>query len=872
MQRQAARQAAAQARKAKRQAAKTSGAALATFLPALGPDYFGTDPNYANSPLPMGGIGSIVPVFGGSEYTAPVVSIDDAYKSGSGATADAVMTNGVITSFNITNAGINYLAPVVTVTDPTGSGVNARVVLTNLVPATGMRKFIDPLAVPPIAAGSTCSSVGYAGAQAADCYEIWLVEYTQKMHADLPPTKLRGYVEVINGVQQTPSYLGPIIVAQRDKPVRVTFRNKLPIGAGGNLFIPTDTTYMGAGTGPAGGSYTQNRAAVHMHGGTTPWISDGTIHQWVTPAGENPAYPKGVSVRQVPDMTDPGAGALTFYYTNQQSARLMFYHDHAVGITRLNVYAGEAAGYVVTDSTEQGLISSGLLPGIGTPLIIQDKSFVPGPAQLRAQDPSWAWGSGTNPGANGNGDLWFPHVYMPNQNPYDTTGANAMGRWDYGPWFWPPFTGLIHGAVANPYCNPDPAGNCTTAGEPPVVPGTPNPSGTPESFMDTMVVNGTAFPTMTVPAGPVRFRILSVGNDRFLNLSLFVAATKDSPTTAGATGPPTLCTNNATVTPDRCTEVAMVPFNSAQNVATPFPSWWYTIISNGFTFDDRAGGVPDPRYRGPAMIQIGTEGGFLPAPVVIKNQPVNYVYNRRDITVGNVNEKALFLGPAERADVIVDFTNFAGKTLVLYNDAPAPVPASDPRLDYYTGDPDNTDTGGAPSTQPGYGPNTRTVMQIVVQGNPAAGIAVDDVNSNLLGQLTTALPAAFAASQDKIIVPQTPYKAVYPTDPTPGLNTDVPGGNLSTIQATTMTFAPLGQTTPLTFDMEPKSIIEDFTLDYGRMNALLGVEMQKHQHIQPDLDPAGARGSSGGPCKGDGSGHDSGRNGSGWNPDLEDHA
>ena len=280
------------------------------------------------------------------------------------------------------------------------------------------------------------------------------------------------------------------------------------------------------------------------------------------------------------------------------------------------------------------------------------------------------------------------------------------------------------------------------------------------------------------------------------------------------------------MTPDKCTEVAMVPFNSAQNVATPFPASWYTIINNGFTFDDRSGGVPDPRYRGPAMIQIGTEGGFLPAPVVIKNQPVNYVYNRRDITVGNVNEKALFLGPAERADVIVDFSKFAGMTLILYNDSPAPVPAADPRLDYYTGDPDNTDTGGAPSTQPGYGPNTRTVMQIVVQGTTTGSIAVDDVNQTLLTQLQAALPAAFAASQDKIIVPQTPYKAAYPTDPSPGLNTDVAGGNLSTIQATTMTFAPLGQTTPLTFSMEPKSIIEDFTLDYGRMNALLGVEIK----------------------------------------------
>ncbi len=48
------------------------------------------------------------------------------------------------------------------------------------------------------------------------------------------------------------------------------------------------------------------------------------------------------------------------------------------------------------------------------------------------------------------GDLWFPHVYMPNQNPADMTGANAVGRWDYGPWFWPPFVNLLHGQVHEP--------------------------------------------------------------------------------------------------------------------------------------------------------------------------------------------------------------------------------------------------------------------------------------------------------------------------------------------------------------------------------------------------------------------------------------
>ena len=64
----------------------------------------------------------------------------------------------------------------------------------------------------------------------------------------------------------------------------------------------------------------------------------------------------------VPDCTAATDGCQTFYYTNQQSARLMFYHDHAWGITRLNVYAGEAAGYVISDATEQKLVDDGTIP------------------------------------------------------------------------------------------------------------------------------------------------------------------------------------------------------------------------------------------------------------------------------------------------------------------------------------------------------------------------------------------------------------------------------------------------------------------------------------------------------------------------------
>ena len=298
-----------------------------------------------------------------------------------------------------------------------------------------MAKFVDTL--PGLGSGKKNNlgqylslgkpdTVTYPG---SDYYEIDLIEYRERMHSDLPApgTLLRGYIQVNKGTDtascggpaQPPCsaayntlfpdpvhYLGPSIIARRDRPVRIKFTNRLPVGAAGDLFIPVDTTVMGAGSGPAYpgalrgqgancdntvdgntcASYTQNRATLHLHGGRTPWISDGTPHQWITPKDENTPYPQGVSVQNVPDMPDPGDGSMTFYYSNQQSARLMFYHDHAFGITRLNVYAGEAAGYVITDQYEQDLVTRGLLPPDQIPLIIQDKTFVDA-SEIRKYDP-----------------------------------------------------------------------------------------------------------------------------------------------------------------------------------------------------------------------------------------------------------------------------------------------------------------------------------------------------------------------------------------------------------------------------------------------------------------------------------------------------
>jgi len=304
---------------------------------------------------------------------------------------------------------------------------------------TALRKFVDSL--PGLGAANANNLgqylpiatpvTGKPGVPAdGDYYEIGVVEYAEKMHSDLPKkTRLRGYVDLnpafgaISSAHGRAHYLGPVIVARRDRPVRVKFSNLLPTGSAGNLFIPVDTSLMGAGKGPGGnfprqfggripafsnftGNYTENRATLHLHGGNTPWISDGTPHQWTVPVGETSTpYQKGVSTRNVPDMPATGPGEMTFFYTNQQSNRLMFYHDHSLGITRLNVYAGEAAGYLLWDSVEDNLITTGILPNVGDvyrygiPLVIQDKTFVP--QNIDVQDALWTKNSKGAPTTGG---------------------------------------------------------------------------------------------------------------------------------------------------------------------------------------------------------------------------------------------------------------------------------------------------------------------------------------------------------------------------------------------------------------------------------------------------------------------------------------
>jgi spore coat protein A len=344
---------------------------------------------------------------------------------------------------------------------------------------TNIRKFVTSLpGLGPSAANeigqyiplATKRSINFAGIP-TDFYNLAVTQFSETMHPDLPgPTHFFGYTDLATFDQK---YLAGAIVSTKGTPAMLTVTNWLPR----KHILPVDPTVMAGPNGLTVGDLPINRIVTHLHGGLTPWFSDGTPFQWYTPWGEH-----GSSFSNVPGFPVP-PGTASHYYTNQQSARLVWYHDHAMGITRLNAYAGIASAFIITDDFEAGLVSSGLLPDlVGIPLIIQDKSFVP--CDIYRQDPTWRWG---NPG-----DLWYPHSYE--ANILSGGVPNPKGRWDWGPTYTPPAFGT------SPL---------------------PKVSLVPEAFFDTVVINGGVYPKVSVSPKRTRFRLLNGSQARFYHLNLY---------------------------------------------------------------------------------------------------------------------------------------------------------------------------------------------------------------------------------------------------------------------------------------------------------------------------------------------------------------
>jgi len=368
----------------------------------------------------------------------------------------------------------------------------------------------------------------------------------------LPPTTVWSYGSTAfpGTVAQGGSFNYPsfTIEAQYNRPVRVNWINGLVKKNGHYLphLLPVDQTLHWAN--PPGGmamrdmrgtTPTPYRGPVpivtHVHGAQTHEESDGYAEAWYLPAARN--IPRGYATvgswyntfaRKFKAKTGQGWnwGSAVFQYPNDQRASTLWYHDHTLGMTRLNVYAGPAGFYLLRGGPAD--LPPGTLPGpapamgdptgmkyFEIPIAIQDRSF------------------------HRDGSLFFPDSRT----------------------FFDEFEGpYIPDSDISPIWNP-------------------------EFFGNTMVVNGRTWPVLEVEPRRYRFRLLNGCNSRFLILKMVSNPLEPRP-------------------------------------AAPVLPFW----------------------------QIGTEGGFLPAPVQLDQ---------------------LLMGLAERADVIVDFTGFRpGDEVCLINEAP----------------------------------------------------------------------------------------------------------------------------------------------------------------------------------------------------------
>ena len=429
-------------------------------------------------------------------------------------------------------------------------------------------------------------------------YTIGMSEFTDQVHPSLGPTKFWGYQPsaALGGGVQPQKHLGGVIVAQRGVPIQLTFTNNLP----STHIIPVDPTIEGANLG-------DNRATVHLHGGLVPWTSDGGPHTWFAPNGA-----KGISYVDAGINPALAPNQAEYYYPMNQSARFLWYHDHAWGTTRVNAYAGLASALLLRDAFENNLKNQGLpeyieAGGRELPIVVQDKVFVG--TNIGQADPTW-------PGPSADGSLWYAHQY-------DTAIFGKLGP--------------------------------TPAGPPPAV------SVVPEFFGDTMLANGTVYPQVTVEARRYRLRILNACNARFLNLQMYVDDGSPNGITLGNAG---------------------VPLNApARNAAAP-----------------NKPGKPTSNF-----LVLGTEGGFLPTPALVPNGvPFN----------GTTAGGSLLLAPAERVDVLFDFSAHVGQSIILYTDAPSPFPMGAPINDYFPGLNNKNPVNAL--TPPGFGPNTRVIMRFIV--------------------------------------------------------------------------------------------------------------------------------------------------------------
>ncbi len=180
--------------------------------------------------------------------------------------------------------------------------------------ASTLAQFVDPLPIPEIAQPVGLRPISGNRQARLPYYRVAMREFRSQFHRDLKPTRQWGYGSISPG---------PTFDVRSDQGILVEWSNELPT----QHFLPIDHTLHGAEADKP-----EVRTVVHLHGAKTPAESDGYPENWFT-SGKSAIY----------------------HYPNQQDAAMLWYHDHALGINRLNVFAGLLGVYLLRDEVEDSL-------------------------------------------------------------------------------------------------------------------------------------------------------------------------------------------------------------------------------------------------------------------------------------------------------------------------------------------------------------------------------------------------------------------------------------------------------------------------------------------------------------------------------------
>ncbi|MFM7187711.1 MAG: multicopper oxidase domain-containing protein, partial [Armatimonadota bacterium] len=213
--------------------------------------------------------------------------------------------------------------------------------------ALALPKFVWPVQQPAILTPGTA-------ADGSQYYEIAAMPTTHQVYPGWTPTPMWAYGQ--NGT--TPSFPGPTMVAEVNKPVTIKWLNQIPDGTPHLLASVIDTNFAGADNGEP-----DARMTVHLHGAHVRPEYDGDPEAWFTYTGTT----------GIPTKTGSTYVTNECKYPNLNNAGTYWYHDHTLGITRLNVYAGMAGYYILTDPAEASLNLPSGPYDLG--LCIQDRMF-----------------------------------------------------------------------------------------------------------------------------------------------------------------------------------------------------------------------------------------------------------------------------------------------------------------------------------------------------------------------------------------------------------------------------------------------------------------------------------------------------------------